>query len=40
MQISSKVNTAFRPGEIWLDTEGNPIQAHGGCMLYEDGTYF
>src|SRR6266571_6768766 len=25
--------TEFRPGEVWLDTEGNPIQAHGGGVL-------
>lgn len=24
------VYSSFRPGESWLDTEGNPIQAHGG----------
>lgn len=26
----------FFPGKIWLDTEGNPIQAHGGGMLYDE----
>ena len=24
----------------WLDTEGNPINAHGGGMLYHDGKYY
>ena len=24
------VTNAFLPGALWLDTEGNPIQAHGG----------
>lgn len=24
------VYDAFHPGEVWLDTEGTPIQAHGG----------
>jgi beta-galactosidase len=28
------------PGQIWKDTEGNPIQAHGGGILYADGTYY
>jgi len=23
----------FRPGEVWLDTVGKPINAHGGGML-------
>lgn len=30
----------FRPGEPWLDIAGSPIQAHGGCILYENGTYY
>ena len=28
------------PGQEWLDTEGKPIQAHGGSLLYEDGLYY
>ncbi|KAK3284272.1 hypothetical protein CYMTET_8073 [Cymbomonas tetramitiformis] len=24
----------FHPGEEWLDTDGEPIQAHGGGILY------
>lgn len=23
---------AFHPGEVWLDTEGKPIDAHGGWI--------
>lgn len=30
----------FRPGEIWLDTDGRPIQAHGGSVFFEQGTYY
>jgi hypothetical protein len=30
----------FRPGELWLDTSGVPINAHGGGFLYRDGVYF
>lgn len=26
----------YYPGRIWLDTDGNPIQAHGGGILYDD----
>ena len=33
-------NTHFCPGETWLDTDGKPIQAHGGGVLYENGTYY
>lgn len=30
----------LRPGEIWKDTDGNPINAHGGGILYQNGRYF
>lgn len=30
----------IRPGQPWLDTDGNPIQAHGGSVMYIDGTYY
>lgn len=32
--------TEFRPGEVWNDTEGNYINAHGGGILYHNGTYY
>lgn len=32
--------TSFRPGQVWLDTEGKRIQAHGGSVFYEDGVYY
>ena len=31
---------AFYPGKTWLDTEGKRIQAHGGSVMYIDGTYY
>ncbi len=31
--------TEIRPGEIWLDTDGKPINAHGGGILFHEGTY-
>ena len=31
---------AFHPGQVWLDTNGNPIQAHAGAVYYEDGAYY
>lgn len=31
---------SFKPGQIWLDTEGKRIQAHGGSVMYIDGTYY
>ena len=33
-------NNAIVPGEVWNDTDGNPINAHGGGILYHEGTYY
>lgn len=30
----------FAPGSIWRDTDGQPIQAHGGGILYNQGVYY
>ena len=30
----------FHPGETWLDTNGVAINAHGGGILFKDGTYY
>ncbi|MCC8247113.1 family 43 glycosylhydrolase [Saccharothrix luteola] len=32
--------TSIRPGQVWLDTDGNRIQAHGGSVLHLDGTFY
>lgn len=37
---SSKDNIEIISGEIWYDTEGNPINAHGGGILFHNGTYY
>ncbi len=31
---------AFHPGKVWLDDNGVPINAHGGGILYYEGTYY
>ncbi len=31
---------AVYPGQVWLDTTGERIQAHGGAVIYENGTYY
>ena len=31
---------SFTPGRIWNDTNGNPINAHGGGVIHVDGVYF
>jgi hypothetical protein len=30
----------FRPGEVWNDTAGRPINAHGGGILHYEGRYY
>lgn len=32
--------TSIRPGQVWFDTEGKRIQAHGGSLFYENDTYY
>ena len=31
---------SIRPGQVWLDTNGKRIQAHGGSVIYIDGLYY
>jgi hypothetical protein len=31
---------SFTPGAVWNDTDGQPINAHGGGILYSNGTYY
>ncbi len=33
-------HASIRPGEVWLDTDGNRIQAHGGSIIAVDGTFY
>lgn len=33
-------NSKIFPGEIWNDTQGNPINAHGGGILFHNETYY
>jgi beta-xylosidase len=30
----------MKNGQTWLDVDGNPIQAHGGCILLHEGIYY
>ena len=38
IQMRAQKNSYIIPGEVWKDTDGNPINAHGGGLLYHDGT--
>jgi len=37
--VAGKLRT-FTPGAVWPDTAGTHINAHGGGILYQDGTYY
>lgn len=30
----------FTPGAVWCDTDGHPINAHGGSVLFHEGVYY
>lgn len=30
----------MKNGEMWFDIDGNPIQSHGGCIIYFEGLYY
>lgn len=32
--------TEFKPGEVWLDSDGKAIQAHGGGILFDKKKYY
>lgn len=36
----NSTNNVFKPGEVWKDTNGKPINAHGGGILYDNGKYY
>lgn len=37
---ASETSAHHRPGEIWRDTAGNPINAHGGGLLLHGGVHY
>ena len=37
---NKKGDKKITPGEIWNDTDGNPINAHGAGMLFHEGKYY
>lgn len=39
-QIQSLKQTDFRPAKIWSDTNGVPINAHGGGVIFFEGKYY
>lgn len=39
-KTGNKLNDSIKPGLVWKDTEGRPIQAHGFSVFYKDGVYY
>lgn len=39
-EIIPSKNQYFKPGKIWYDTEKEPINAHGGGVLFFNGKYY
>jgi hypothetical protein len=40
VSTTTRADNTFQPGEIWRDTDGKPIQAHGGGVLLHSNVYF
>ena len=38
--LSAQTYSSFQPGQVWKDDRGVHINAHGGGILFEDGTYY
>jgi hypothetical protein len=38
--IGQEKSTIIKPGEIWPDNEENNINAHGGGIIFYNGTYY
>ncbi|RYG50439.1 MAG: beta-glucanase, partial [Chitinophagaceae bacterium] len=33
-------NSSFLPGQVWADTKGEVINAHGGGVIFDKGKYY
>ena len=38
--IVAQTYSSIRPGQRWLDTNGNPIQAHSPQIFEKDGVFY
>jgi beta-xylosidase len=39
-QKIENIQTNFKPAQVWLDTNGTPINAHGGGVLFYEDKYY
>ncbi|MBK1856232.1 family 43 glycosylhydrolase [Verrucomicrobiaceae bacterium 5K15] len=37
---NAQLRNEIKPGQVWNDTEGKPINAHGGCVIFHEGLYY
>ena len=40
LPVGAQAYNSVRPGQLWLDTDGKPIQAHAPQILVKDGVYY
>lgn len=40
VSVHAQKYTEFIPGEVWKDTDGNVINAHGGGIIFHKGKYY
>jgi Glycosyl hydrolases family 43 len=38
--FNARAGSEFRPGEVWRDTDGQPVQAHGGGILVHGNIFY
>ena len=40
LSLTAWAKPEFHPGEVWPDSNGDPIQAHGGGILFQSKVYY
>lgn len=40
LTLEARSTAGFTPGTVWNDTDGRPINAHGGGVLFHEGVYY
>lgn len=40
IEANAQIKTTFKPGQLWLDNNGEHINAHGGGFLFFNDTYY
>ena len=38
--VPPEAGVSIRPGQVWRDTDGAPINAHSGCVIFQEGVYY